>query len=178
MPHSLSVGCLFSIWSMLYQMFSFFFLLTAPGDLKQQSYQLIHTKLLLLIFIYYNLPRLHVTVVRFINRYQEKKARGEIKSRNIGSLPKQKQHGLREVWRNRKARNRKMKKDLDVILNETPPSPEQLDVSHDDANIIGHGSPAHDSPIPSPQAAILSTTPPPAQMLSSTNAPIAFVFTL
>ncbi|GAA6104952.1 uncharacterized [Tachysurus ichikawai] len=66
-----------------------------------------------------------------------------------------------------------MKKDLAAILDETPPSPEQHDMSHDGASSLVHGSPAHDSPIPSPQAAILSTTSPPAQRLPSTNAPIA-----
>ncbi|KAK2864889.1 hypothetical protein Q7C36_004043 [Tachysurus vachellii] len=66
-----------------------------------------------------------------------------------------------------------MKKDLAAILDKTPPSPEQLDMSHDGASSLVHGSPAHDSPIPSPQATILSTTSPPAQRLPSTNAPIA-----
>ncbi|KAK2892352.1 hypothetical protein Q8A67_012340 [Cirrhinus molitorella] len=63
-------------------------------------------------------------------KYQEKKARGEIKPRHISSLPKQKRDRLREVWRNT-ARRRKMRKDLEADLDEKPPSPEQLEMSHD-----------------------------------------------
>ena len=85
----------------------------------------------------------------FINRYQGKKAKGEIPPRNISCLPKQKKEKRREEWRQTKAKNRKKKKDLAAILDMTPPSPEGL----------VYGSPVHGSPSLSPisSPSILST---------------------
>ncbi|CAM4637419.1 unnamed protein product [Leuciscus chuanchicus] len=81
-------------------------------------------------------------------KYQEKKAKGEIQPQNITSLPKHKRAKLREEWKKIKARNRKKKKNLAAILDITPSSPEELDVSFSPV----HLSPAHGfiSPIPSP----------------------------
>ncbi|KAK7149366.1 hypothetical protein R3I94_008877 [Phoxinus phoxinus] len=81
-------------------------------------------------------------------KYQEKKAKGEIQPHNITSLPKLKRAKLREKWKKTKARNRKKEEDLAAILDISPPSPEELDVSFSPV----HLSPAHGSisPIPSP----------------------------
>lgn len=68
----------------------------------------------------------------FLNRYTEKKKKGEIKSFNVCSLPASKQIQLREKWRKAQQKHRKRKSEMDAIMNITPPSLE-VSLSEEDA---------------------------------------------
>ncbi len=94
-----------------------------------------------------------------VNRYREKNLKGEIKTFRVKSLPPSQREKLRDFWRNAELKYRTKKRNLHVVMNLTPPTPENS-FNHDveiqpDSAPVQSSTPEHpeqnqESPLTSP----------------------------
>lgn len=89
-----------------------------------------------------------------VNRYQEKKQKGEMPKFRIQTLPPSRREKLREIWRNSQTKYRAKRRNFNALLNMTPPDNSIYD---GDIQVDPGQVPGPTSPPPSPP-----TSPPPS----------------
>lgn len=82
-----------------------------------------------------------------VNRYQEKKQKGEMPKFRIQTLPPSRREKLREIWRNSQTKYRAKRRNLNALLNMTPPDNSIYD---GDIQVDPGQVPGPTSPPPSP----------------------------
>ncbi|XP_051981210.1 actin nucleation-promoting factor WASL-like [Xyrauchen texanus] len=96
-------------------------------------------------------------------RYQEKKQKGEMPKFRIQTLPPSRREKLREIWRNSQTKYRAKRRNLNALLNMTPPDNSIYD---GDIQVDPDQVPGPTSPPPSPPS-----SPPPSPPSSPPPSP-------